>query len=369
MKVFPLSKYSLLKKIGAYAAEQNVRLYAVGGCVRDWLLGIRSKDVDLAGSGDIKKIAQFIEKEYTSSVEEFPSFFTHRCFLGNGERMDIAHLRKEAYPSAASLPVTEKTRKIEEDLVRRDFSCNAMAVDISGNFGEVIDIFNGVRDIKMKKLKILHERSFRDDPTRIFRAARFCARFNWRLEKKTSALMKSAVNDGFVSLLSGERVKNELFVIFKEEKPERALNLLKKYGVAKSIGLEILSGLPKSSPEMRFAYFICKSRDAEKWIKFFGFKRSFAVSLKRVVNLLRLKRSPLVELSNFEKKLLSFLLPAKKQSAFQKVFVGGTDIKEFQINEGKKIGKIISEAAALQWKGHLGDKKEAKKWLKKKIGK
>src|SRR6187200_3214815 len=166
------------------AAEDPV--YLVGGAVRDLLLGRGSSDIDLVVVGDAGKLAARLGAE----TVEHERFATAKVEL-DGHEVDIATARTEAYPSPGALPVVEPADSIEADLGRRDFTINAMAVPLSGGDG-LIDPHGGRADLENGLLRVLHARSFEDDPTRAIRAARYAARLGLRLEDETEALLRAA---------------------------------------------------------------------------------------------------------------------------------------------------------------------------------
>lgn len=169
---------------------ENIRdknLYYIGGVVRDELLGKKSYDIDLTYDGDAIKFAKNIPNAQIVRINE--DFGTVRINI-NGQNVDIASTRSESYPQKGHLPVIEKIGcSLKEDVLRRDFSVNALAK--STLTGEIIDYTGGLKDIKDKKLRILHDNSFIDDPTRIVRGLKFSIRFGFELEEKTRFLQDS----------------------------------------------------------------------------------------------------------------------------------------------------------------------------------
>ncbi|MBI4352144.1 MAG: CCA tRNA nucleotidyltransferase [Elusimicrobia bacterium] len=228
MELKPLNDLPLLEKAAGLASAAGLELYAVGGCARDWLLGRESADIDFLLNGDPAAVVEGMEKAYGGSHRKFTPFLTVRFFSAEGRRLDFARFRKEIYEKPAALPTVSAAASAEEDLKRRDFSCNAMAVRLDGPepFG-LVDPYKGLEDIKSGLVRVLHEKSFEDDPTRVFRAARFCGRFGWKLEAGTRELALAAVRGGFPGLLSRERLRNELVKILGEADPLPALEMLR----------------------------------------------------------------------------------------------------------------------------------------------
>ncbi|OGR45394.1 MAG: hypothetical protein A2X35_03905 [Elusimicrobia bacterium GWA2_61_42] len=231
MLLSPLNDLPLLQKAASLADAAGLELYAVGGCARDWALGRASADVDFLLSGDAAPVVAGLEKEYGGRHQKFVPFLTVRFFSAEGRRLDFARFRKETYARPAALPAVEPAASAAQDLERRDFACNAMAVRLNGpDAFTLLDPFKGLADVKAGLVRVLHGRSFEDDPTRIFRAARFAGRFGWQLDAVTLELALAAVKAGLPGLLSRERLRNELVKLLSEADPLPALGLLKELG-------------------------------------------------------------------------------------------------------------------------------------------
>jgi tRNA nucleotidyltransferase (CCA-adding enzyme) len=201
-------------------AAAGAPVYLVGGVVRDLLLGEPRTDIDVAVEADVRPIADALGGE----VVEHERFATAAVTV-DGLHVDLARARAETYERPGALPtVTPAT--IAEDLARRDFTINAMAVPLAGEPG-LIDPHGGVADLRAGVLRVLHERSFVDDPTRALRAARYAARFDLELESKTAALLREAD----LGAVSSDRVEAELRKIAGEENAPRALELITEWGL------------------------------------------------------------------------------------------------------------------------------------------
>jgi len=194
-------------------------LYLVGGVVRDLLLGRKTFDLDLTVEGDGLAFARSVAGRYKAGVVQFERFATARLVLPDGQKIDIASTRRESYADPAALPEV-KPSTLCEDLYRRDFTINAMAVQLNmGDFGLLHDPYGGRRDLRSKTIRVLHEESFRDDPTRVFRAIRFMQRFGFSLEPWTRRLLTEAAAENLINRLSGPRLRNELFLLLAERNP------------------------------------------------------------------------------------------------------------------------------------------------------
>lgn len=211
--------------LSALAREEGASLYLVGGAVRDRLLGKETLDLDLACSGNVKRLGERIASELSTEFQYHPQFQTG-TIEGTGEqRIDLAMTRKESYPVKGKLPKVQRAG-IEEDLYRRDFTVNAMAVSLNQeDYSRLIDPLGGQKDLAKGLIRVIHEKSFADDPTRIFRAVRYAGRFNFRIEPGTSRLMSQAVPA--ITKLSGERLLYELRCIAREQKEIR-LRIVKR---------------------------------------------------------------------------------------------------------------------------------------------
>ena len=213
----------LLHQVGTLADKQGVALYLVGGVVRDLLLKRENWDLDLTVEGDGVAFARLVANRYGAGLAAFERFATARLTFPDGLKMDIATTRRESYAQPAVLP-TVLPASIEEDLYRRDFTINAMAMQLNpGQFGRVLDAYGGLRDLRARKIRVLHTGSFQDDPTRIFRAIRFEQRFGFRLERTTSRLLAQAASTNLIQQLSGPRLQNEILLLFAEHDPVRAI--------------------------------------------------------------------------------------------------------------------------------------------------
>lgn len=227
LRKMPAGTQKLLCSAAAAAAESGCRIFLVGGCVRDLLLRADSFDLDFVVEGDGIKTARRLADMLEGEVVHHHRFGTATVVHG-GLKIDVATARTETYPAAAALPVV-RPGTIEDDLFRRDFTINAMAVSINeGDFGRLIDVFGGKKDLREGKIRVLHEASFTDDPTRILRAVRFEQRYGFRIEPGTFALLRKAAASGMLNSVHPHRLRDELFLILKEKYPCRQLRRLQR---------------------------------------------------------------------------------------------------------------------------------------------
>ncbi|HET8652088.1 MAG TPA: CBS domain-containing protein [Gaiellaceae bacterium] len=210
-------------------------VYLVGGTVRDILLGERNFDVDVAVEGDAIELARSLADALDGRVRAHRKFGTAVVLYGEDERVDVVTARTEFYDAPAALPSVEHA-SIREDLFRRDFTINAMAVSLKGDdFGRLVDPFNGRRDLDAKTVRILHNLSFIDDPTRIFRAIRYESRYGFRMDEHTQRLARGTIEMGLVGDLSSARLRDELIALLEEGDAGASILRLAELGAGAAI--------------------------------------------------------------------------------------------------------------------------------------
>nr|WP_281357848.1 CBS domain-containing protein [Desulfobacter latus] len=226
---------TLLSDIGNAGDTLGMEIFVVGGFVRDLMLERPIEDVDVVVEGDGIVFARYFSSIHHCRFHQHRKFNTAVIIFEDGFKVDVASARLEYYATPAALPVVENS-SIKMDLARRDFTINTLAISLNAeSFGTLIDYFGGVRDIKDKIIRIIHNLSFIEDPTRIFRAIKFSNRFGFRIGKVTANLIKNALNVGAVKHLSGLRVLSELKQIFSEDNPLPAVQTMADYGIDKVI--------------------------------------------------------------------------------------------------------------------------------------
>jgi len=225
----------LLKQASNLAQELGYPLYVVGGFVRDLLLGEPTLDMDLVVEGDAIRLARRLAQQIGARTRSHRRFGTAKVILEGREAefgvsaLDFATARLEFYPSSAALPEVESS-SIKADLHRRDFTINTLAIRLdSGHYGRLLDFYGGERDLKDGLIRVLHSLSFIEDPTRIMRAARFEQRLGFVIEPRTAELIDNALP--MLSRVTGERIRHELYLILREQEPERVLCRLDALGV------------------------------------------------------------------------------------------------------------------------------------------
>ena len=215
----PEPDLTLLRSLGALADERGTAAYVVGGVVRDLFLDVTTCDLDVVVETDATDFAEAAATLLGGSVKAHTRFGTVILVLPGGRKIDLATARSEVYERPGALP-TVTPGNMDSDLRRRDFSINSMALVLNADgFGTLLDPFDGRRDLTNQILRVLTNVSFEDDPTRILRGIRFCARFGLSMEPVTEALLRRAVNERLTDTVSGERLLNELKLILSEDDP------------------------------------------------------------------------------------------------------------------------------------------------------
>jgi len=219
----------------ASLGERPEGVYLVGGTVRDILLGERSFDLDIAIEGDAIAFGQALAGALGGAIRTHTKFGTATISYGDGEHVDLVTTRTEFYDAPAALPTVERAT-IREDLFRRDFTLNAMAVSLAPHdLGRLVDPFGGRRDLEQRTLRVLHNLSFIDDPTRIFRALRYESRYGLRLEAASERLARGCIEMGLVRDLSTSRLRDELQALLEEGQARRAILRLGELGADRAI--------------------------------------------------------------------------------------------------------------------------------------
>ena len=222
----PLLK--LVKQISRQGAKLDQKVYLVGGVVRDLLLGYPNFDLDLVVEGDAVKLAQQVTETGQARLLAHKRFGTAKLKYDDFT-LDLATARKETYARPGALPAVTPGTLID-DLIRRDFSINAMAMSLTtDNYGQLIDPYQGKNDLEHRLIRVLHSRSFSDDATRILRGVRYEQRFGFEFEAQTADLLERDIP--MLDTISGDRIRHELELILKEQRPERAIERLGELGV------------------------------------------------------------------------------------------------------------------------------------------
>jgi tRNA nucleotidyltransferase (CCA-adding enzyme) len=387
----------ILNRLSDLVKKYNTRIFIVGGPVRDMLmtkkkLPVIEQDLDIAVEDNYQNIGENLAKGLSAKIIRYPQFMTMTLQLKDRGHIDIAQTRKEEYLKPAMLPVV-KPATIQDDLKRRDFTINAMALEITGQMPySIIDPSNGRKDLKDKVVRVLHKQSFIDDPTRIFRAIRFSTRSGFKIEKETQALMKKAIRANLLKLLSGERILYEIKMIMKEKKNTDMLKSLQSYNIISnlfSIHLPKKFFLEQKSLDndtIKLIHFFSFIPEA-LWSKYPLFKET-GESVKQLkefpkhrASLLAAKKPSQIYtiLKIFNKAALRVLMCLERESARKKIknylnkyskvkiFTTGDMLKSLQMKPGPRYTKIFNELVALKLDGLIVSKSDEIKYIVKQV--
>ena len=249
-ELLPEGGIALLFELAREAHGAGWDVYLEGGTVRDSLLGIPSYDIDVSVVGDAPTLAREVAQKVGAEVEVHELFRTATLvFAGEPFTLDIVTARSERYERPGALPEIE-AGSIEQDMARRDFTVNAMAVRIlPGKIGHLVNLHGGMADLHAGLIRVLHDKSFEDDPTRIFRAVKLAVRLDFVIEAHTFELILEAVRDGDLGHVSIDRIRREMLLIMQEPKASDVMALLDKLGVLSSVFPELAWPFAKGAME------------------------------------------------------------------------------------------------------------------------
>ena len=229
----PAAQLELIRRIAETAEQLDMPLYIVGGVVRDLLQDQPVMDFDIVLEGDATRLGKELALRHGGKLTLHPQFFTAKWETKDGISLDLISARSETYAAPAALPTVEMSG-IEADLHRRDFTVNTLAIRLDGeHYGDLLDLCNGLPDLRNELIRTLHDRSFIDDPTRLFRAVRFEQRLNFDLEPDTLRQLREQLAG--ISNLTGQRIWHELRLYCDEEAPELDFSRIVQLGIAGQI--------------------------------------------------------------------------------------------------------------------------------------
>lgn len=408
----------ILNLISSIAENEEVKVYLVGGMVRDLLLDNPSVDLDItveniSGIDFAKKLAS----HYDTEPNIYPKFKTATVFFHQGTKIDVATCRKEIYPKPGTLPEV-KVGSIKEDLFRRDFTINAMAISLNKeDFGEVLDFYGGIKDLKSKLLRVLHENSFIDDPTRMLRLVRFVARLGFSVEENTREYLK----EGGLDIISEDRVWNELRLMLEEEDFNSQIQLFDKY-----IGLDFIHPSLKIKKIPFFLFEEAKENfnkfqqadikeihniDCKYWIMTFmiltqGLKKGEIEEVCERYNFSKKAREKVLKYKDKKQDIAKFFQQADElkpsevysylksfpiesifiiisdckkidirrkiwyfltESQFVNLYINGEDLKKMGISPGPEMKHMLKKALYAKIDGELHNKKSELNFIKNKL--
>jgi tRNA nucleotidyltransferase (CCA-adding enzyme) len=415
----PAETLELLHDIGKTADELGISAFAVGGFVRDLLINVENFDLDIVVEGNGVRFAYAIAKNYGARVRAHHKFGTAVVIIPGGLKFDVATARTEYYEYPAALPTVE-LGSIKKDLYRRDFTVNALAIRINEKgFGELMDFFGGQRDLKDKTIRVLHNLSLIEDPTRAFRAIRFEVRMGFTISKHTQELIKSAVKMELFHRLAGGRIYAELRLIFKETAPLLAMKRLEDFGLLRfihpklKVTREMESVFSSISETLAWFKLLFLDMESDSWLVYFmglfdpltekeavELAASLTIPERHVKKLRTVKREGKRVLGEFYRQpditpyqvyLLLSPLPveallymmAKTKSASSKKHISlfltqyrdvqpdltGDDLLEMGLQPGPHFKKLLASLLEAKMDGVLTNRAEEERFIKERIRK
>ena len=267
--------FKLLERIAEIGERSGLPVYAVGGFVRDLLLNIVNKDIDIVVEGEGIPFAACLAEEFGGRVKSHEKFGTSVVIFPDGYRIDVATARMEYYQYPGALPTVERS-SIKSDLFRRDFTINSMAIKLTGPQSFfLIDFFNGERDLKNKEVHVMHSLSFIEDPCRLFRAIRFEQRFGFAMGRQAESFMRSTVKKRLIDSLSGKRLFNEIQILLSEKCPMDCIRRMQDFDLLQFVVPEMLKSpedievLERLDSVISWAKLIALPREPETWQVYF----------------------------------------------------------------------------------------------------
>jgi tRNA nucleotidyltransferase (CCA-adding enzyme) len=374
------------------------RVYLVGGSVRDLLLGEASFDVDIAVEGDAIAFAYALAQALDGRATPHWKFGTAVVTFGEGEHVDVVTTRTEFYDSPGALPTVERAG-LNEDLFRRDFTINAMAASlVADDFGRLVDPYGGRADLEAGVLRVLHNLSFIDDPTRILRGIRYEARFGFRFDDHSTRLLRSCIELGLVGDLSSSRLRDELTTLLEDPAAAEGIRRLGDLGADRAIhsqlrgddesaalfsrAVALRDELEVDTPSWRLGLAALSrtlsSDEAYDWLDRLKVRRQDAdkivgaiVIAPRIVDRLRAESlapaevvaladqfapdAPLVALALGESTQLRDYFQRLRDVRLE---IGGADLIALGLPESPRIGDILGELRRRKLNGELAGREE-----------
>ena len=413
-KIFPQRVKNVLSKIGAIGDRLDFPVFMVGGIVRDLFLGIKNYDLDIVVEGEGIKFARELVRDLGGRMKSHEKFGTAIVILVDGFKIDVATARREFYEYPAAFPKVELS-SIRKDLYRRDFTINAMAIQLNQKyFGKLIDFFGGQKDLYKGIIRVLYNLSFVEDPARIIRAIKFEQRYNFKMNKPTEDFLKKAIDDKLLSRLRKKRVTEELILILKEENPLKSLKRMEELGALKYIlpefelnkeTIERLNkvkdnydywthNMPDEKMELWIIYFCCLIRNLKKsqiqriFKKLIIKRKSIDKinacysNLDQIIKMIssKTKISPSViylKLKDLPSELLFLAMMESdadiakerinnyfKKYKRERLLISGEELKELGVKPGPIYSQILNKLLFAQLDGEVKNKRDEMRFVK-----
>ena len=366
-EIIPEKYHDLLLSIGAYAQKLGLRAWVVGGAVRDFYLGRDTVDIDLTFDGTQESVANFCIKMWGGTKRKFSKFGVYKVNLDNGLHLDLARLRHETYAFPGALPEVFFTKDVKQDLFRRDFTVNAWALSIlPESFGKSVDPYGAKKDIDAGLVRVLHEKSFLDDPTRMLRGLRFAGRFGWKAAPKTKQLFLEADREQALLLISRERFSQEFFKVLSEENIQAVFDYLVQFDLLKFAwpSLAWHDGLKTlSTPQERLGLLTCSlGENGEDFLHSLHPHKDLSTLIKGAWKVAQEHLSPLTPLADFQLRILRTFFPHLPPQALEPCVLKGQDLKDLGVY-GRNISKLLLQVRKAQWEGTVSTRDEALKLI------
>ncbi len=413
-KIFPKRVKDVLNKIGEIGDRLDFPVFMVGGIVRDLFLGIKNYDLDIVVEGEGIKFARELRRDLGGRTKSHEKFGTAIVILADDFKIDVATARREFYEYPAAFPKVELS-SIKKDLYRRDFTINAMAVQLNQKyFGKLIDFFGGQKDLRIGTIRVLYNLSFVEDPARIIRAIRFEQRYNFKMNRTTEDFLKKAIDDKLLSRLRKKRITEELILILKEENPLKSLKRMEELGALKYIlpdfelneaTVERLNkvkdnfdfwthDIPDEKIELWVIYFCCLIRNLKKSqlqriYKKLIIKQKFIdkinycySNLDQIIKMIsqKTKISPSViylklkglpnealflamtesDTNIAKERINNYFRKYKKES----LYISGNELKELQLKPGPIYSQILNKLLCAKLDGEVKNKRDEIRFVK-----
>ena len=413
-KIFPKRVKDVLNKIGEIGDRLDFPVFMVGGIVRDLFLGIKNYDLDIVVEGEGIKFARELSRDLGGRTKSHEKFGTAIVILADDFKIDVATARREFYEYPAAFPKVELS-SIKKDLYRRDFTINAMAIQLNEKlFGKLIDFFGGQKDLRIGIIRVLYNLSFVEDPARIIRAIRFEQRYNFKMNKTTEDFLKKAIGDKLLSRLRKKRITEELILILKEENPLKSLKRMEELGALKYILPELelneetverlnkvkdnfdfwTRDIPDEKIELWVIYFCCLIRNLKKGqlqriYKKLIIKQKFIdkinycyLNLDQIIKMIsqKTKISPSViyltlkglpnevlflamtesDTNIAKERINNYFRKYKKES----LYISGNELKELQVKPGPIYSQILNKLLCAQLDGEVKNKRDEIRFVK-----
>lgn len=390
-KSLPLHTKNILLQCACIADKNNLKIYLVGGIVRDLILGRKIFDIDITVQGNAIEFCKILEKSLNCEiVQTQENLKTAKVRFSENIDIDFASTRQEEYPRKGYLPTVIKTGcSLLEDIPRRDFSINSIAMSLNNeNYGDIIDPTGGLNDLKNKNLRILHKKSFIDDPSRIIRGLKFSVRFGFELSQETKELQDQYLENP-IRDLSTSRIKSELEQTFSLNKPEafdicinqKLYKIFSDTSNSHIKGQEIFDLIQKYLSEIPFIwliYFGCLIKE-EKTIGFFSFEKQ---EKKIIIDALDMISNNIQTNDNFTiykyfnnkqtSSILIYYLVTKNPAAIlyleslrkYKIETTGSDLIEMGFQPGNQFPEIFDKILIEKLSGKIKNKSEEIDFIK-----